>query len=235
MNRRRKMVIALLLVALVLGAAWKLRERILPAGLWWLDVGEQPCAAECAMILAGGENTRPWVGAALYRTGLVRRVLVTRVEPSADVLDQLVLPRHEINRRVLRHCGLPPEAIVLIGRDCCNTFQEAEALREFLHTSPQQRVLVVTSSFHTRRARWAMGRALKDLGVEVVVVSAPEGRIARHNWWHSSDGFSLVVGEYPKLAFYTVRYGWGGYLLAAAALGLLGLWWRHGRRVRATA
>lgn len=236
MNRRRKTLIALLLIALALGAAWKLRARVLPAMLWWLDVGEEPCEGDCAMILAGAENTRPWRCAALYRAGLVRRVLVTRVATSLEAAERLVPRREEINRRVLLHCGVGPEAIELIGHDCTNTFQEAEALGDFLETSPQHRILVVTSSFHTRRARWAMRQALKGRDVRVVVVSAPEGRIAPHNWWHTREGFDLVVAEYFKLAFYTVRYGWGGYCLAAGAVLVVGLcWWRRRRRARAAA
>jgi len=235
MSRARKTFVTLLLIVLVLGSIWTLRARMLPEVLWWLDVGKDPQPADCALIMGGSQNTRPWVAAALYRAGLVRRVLVTRIAPTAEVADRLVPPWQEITRGVLLHRGVPSEAIELIGHDCHNTFHEAEALRGFLQTSPETRVLVVTSSFHTRRVRWTMRRVLGDQSAQVVVVSAPEDGVSPHDWWQSRQGFQLVAAEYCKLAFYHLRYGWAGYGLAATAvlIGVLG-WWL-GRRRRAAA
>jgi len=230
--KQRKPIAAIVLAALLaLGAAWMLRAAWLPAALGWLDVGQRPAEADCVLVFAGAENTRPWAAAALYRGGLARRILITRVAPSDEVRAGLLPAREEVNRRVLVHCGVPEESIEAIGRECSNTFEEAQALRRFLENSPHRRVLAVTSAFHTRRARFALRRALKGIDVQLVVVSAPEADIRADNWWHSREGFQLVVAEYFKLAFYCVHYGWGGY--AAAGLVVVtgaAAWWIRRRR-----
>ena len=104
----RRWLVALLLAVVVLAACWAAYPRLLRAAASWLDVGQRPHKADYVMLLNGGENSRPFAAAALVKGHWARRVLVAETAASPEVIDGIVPPYHEINRRVLlssRCCG----------------------------------------------------------------------------------------------------------------------------------
>lgn len=231
MTRMHRCGICGLLAVAILAGLFAGRSRVLPLLYRWLDVGETPPPADCVLVLGGDENVRPFVAAALVKVGLARRVLVTHVEDSADAGAKIIPSTHEISRRVLIRRGVAEKDIVLIGHDLTTTFDEAQALRDYLRTAPASRVLVVTNDCHTRRARWVFRRVLGGAENSVTFVSAPTDGFDAKNWWQTSPGFKFVVGEYCKLAFYGAWYGWWGYMGLAATLGAGAAWiWRRWRR-----
>jgi uncharacterized SAM-binding protein YcdF (DUF218 family) len=228
------LLLGLVVGGLVVVGPYAGRSWLLPAAARWLDVGEMPRAADYVMVLGGGENSRPFVAAAIVRAGLAPKVLLPRSEPTSAVLDGLIPPYHEINRQVLLKRGIPENDILLIGRDAGSTFDEARGLAEFLEARDHCRVLVVTSDFHTRRTRWIFRRVLGGRAGQLSFVSAPMDSFNPDNWWQIKEGFLNITSEYLKLAFYAFWYGklghWSvGLVLATAAVAA----WLYLRRVRA--
>ena len=74
---RRRLVTWLALAAVVL-ALYLTRGWTLPAWGHWFDVSEPPRPADYAMVLTGGENTRPFVAAGMYKSKLVGGILIAR-------------------------------------------------------------------------------------------------------------------------------------------------------------
>lgn len=222
---------ALGLVALC-GGLYAARAALLPAAAHWLDVGETPCRAECALVLGGDENSRPFVAAALWKAGFAKKILLTRPESAAPD-DEAIYPSfQQISRGVLLARGVAPADIVLLGEGAATTFDESQSLRAYVERNAVRRVLLVTNDYHTRRARWIFRKALSGTGAELVVISAPPGRFSSDNWWRYSLGFRLILSEYFKLAFYAVRYGgWGYAIVAAVAVLALGVAWRRSNRI----
>jgi len=233
MRRWRRWIVGLLIAASVVGGLYAARGRILPAAACWLDVGQPPQAAEYVMVLGGEYNTRPFVGAALWKAGLARQVLLARVIEDPDVEDGIVPPHHEVERRVLVRRGVPEDRIVFLGEQANSTFDEARLLADFLAIWPESRVNVVTSDYHTRRTRWVFARVLGERVQQVAFVSAPTEDFPADGWWQTDKGFRAVMGEYVKLVLYGLRYGWLGYEIAgvlAAAVVLMA--WRRRRQRR---
>jgi len=207
-------VLVVVAVAAFLWAVYPVLFRALAA---WLDVGDRPHQVEYVMVLAGGENTRPFAAAALVKAGVARRGLLARIAPTPDVLDRLVPPPHEINRRVLQSRGIAENDVVLLPGAAATTYAEARALAALLDNHPRSSVLVVTNDFHTRRTRWIFSRALGRRAAQATFVSAPTDEFPMDDWWRSRVGFQTIVGEHLKLAFYAARYGCLGEWLAACA------------------
>jgi uncharacterized SAM-binding protein YcdF (DUF218 family) len=231
MNRR--LLVALLLLAVVLVACWATYPRLLRAAASWLEVGERPRKADYVMLLNGGEDSRPFAVAALVKRHWAPRVLVAATAPSPAVLDGIVPPEHEINRRVLLLRGVPAGDIRILPGAAAATYDEAMALAAFLRHKPDARVLVVTSDYHTRRSRWVFARVLGESGGQVSFISAPSDEFPRDRWWQSQVGLLSIVPEYLKLVFYAADYGYLGYWLAAC--GVLCLTARWVRRRETTA
>ena len=154
-----------------------------------------------------------------------RRVLVAETAPSPEVLDGIVPPYHEVNRRAMVTRGVPAADVVILPGAAATTYDEAVALATFLQRHPNARVLVVTNECHTRRSRWVFARVLGDRAGQVSFVSAPSDEFPMDRWWQSQSGLLSIATEYPKLAFYAASYGYFGYWLASCGVLLLVARW----------
>lgn len=104
--------------------------------------------------------------------------------------------------------GVPATAIDLLPGHIASTYDEAILARQYAQIHSLKSVIVVTSDFHSRRALWALRRALRDTDVVVGVDPAAPlfATVSPRTWWLFPRGWQAVVGEYLKLAYYRARY-----------------------------
>lgn len=198
-------------------------KTLLPEMMRWLDVGTTPIRSDAAFVLLGDSDSRPFVAAALYKTGLVDEVLLARHQPSE--VDPHEIRNDLVNKAILKSRGVPEEAIRLLGSGITNTMNESQALLEYLEQNPQATVSVVTSHFHTRRTRWSMQRNFGRQAGRLRYVSAPHRNFDENDWWLDHRGFQLIAMEHVKLLGYWVVYGnalyWCGGALTLAVAGVI--------------
>jgi uncharacterized SAM-binding protein YcdF (DUF218 family) len=222
-----------LLLLLVVGSLTGLylrRGAVLAWVAHWLEVGGPPERAEVILLLNGEAETRAFAAAALWKAGWAPRILVSTVAHDPQHEQTGVPPEHELNLRVLWACGVPRGAVSLLDGQAASTYDEALAAADYLAHAAPQRLLVVTSGYHTRRARWIFQRVLAGKAARVAVVAAAEDAWPAEAWWRTAQGFAVISGEYLKLGFYILRYSYLVYQVAVVAL----LWvaWRFYRRNR---
>ena len=206
--KRTRLVLIVLAVGCCLAAVLYLaRDRILPPLAGWLDVGDRPHAANYVFVLGGDLEVRPFVGAALYKAKLASEVLVPQVHRSPEVEAGMLPAWGELVKRVLVYRGVRPEDVILLGDGIDSTYDEARALADFLRSRPAARVTVVTSNFHTRRARWVFSQVLGSQMKQVSFFSAPTEAFQTDNWWRSEGGFLTILGENLKFFLYLLCYG----------------------------
>ena len=194
---RRRCLLALVLILVLAG--YLARGLLLTSVARFLDVSEPPRQSDAVLVLGGGANDRPFVAAALVRSGLATQVLVPTVHLSSENREGLGPPEHEVICGALRARGLPPDRITLLPGECGSTLDEARSLARFLDSKPGATVTVVTHAFHTRRARRLFRRILGDRIQQVHFVAAPCDRFTAEDWWQSEDGFATYTTEYIKL------------------------------------
>jgi uncharacterized SAM-binding protein YcdF (DUF218 family) len=204
-RRRPRWAVVIILLTAAVGL-YLGRAYLLAWAGGFLDVSQPPQAVDYAMVLGGGEDTRPFVAAALYQAGLAKGVLVAAMKPSEEFEDGLTLLGQETVHKILIQRGVPSEAVTTLDGQSATTYDEAHALRRFLKQHPQATVAVVTSDFHTRRARMIFRKALGEQASQVLFVAAPTDGFSWKNWWRSPDGFQMYIDEYLKLAFYKLAY-----------------------------
>lgn len=197
--RRRwwpRVVVALLLVALAVAA-------LLPWGLGalgrWLVVADPLEKASAVVVLAGGMPFRAMEGAALYRDDWAPEVWLTREEhpPTERALAQLgiqVVRGHEYSRQVLVRSGVPDSAIRVLDDPVVNTVDEVRLVADELQRRAGDRVILVTSKFHTRRVR-ATWRALVGDSPRVIVRPATDDYHDPEQWWRSTRDVLAVSRE----------------------------------------
>jgi uncharacterized SAM-binding protein YcdF (DUF218 family) len=193
---------------LTAGVAYACRAQLLT----WLArnlIVEDPLQpADLIVVLNGEIETRPFYAADLARRGLAPRVVIARVEDSPAVQIGYWPNETDVAVRIMHDLGLPAERITVltVPGGVTSTYDEACALRRYVEEHPVERVLLVTSAFHTRRSRWILRRELTGTPVALRVSAAPHWRFDASNWWQSERGLIMLATEYIKFAYYLVRY-----------------------------
>lgn len=226
----RRAAVVLLLIFGSSFVGWYFRLTWLPMMGRWLDIGETPRKVDYVMSLPGDEDYRPFLAAAMINAHFANQALVIQNEPTPEELDGLGLPNSEIIRRVYRYCGIPESNVVTLAGKSVSTAGDIDVLRGFLREHPEAHVAIVTSDYHTRRARWIVRQHIGNSADQLLIVSAPNGEFDFSNWWQTESGFLMVINEYVKLAAYFFVYGtvwwWLAGLITAIVL------WRVIRRIR---
>lgn len=168
----------------------------------WLQTSDSPVQAN-ALVVLGGNFSRPAYAAELYKLGMAQKVYVSRVyrKKSERVLDQNLIdyPREEeVYKAVLRKKGVSANAIEYYGNELLSTSQEAETLAAQLGAGPGT-LLVVTSPYHVLRARMVFKDAFPAWDVRVVSTPLESFPAA---WWTDQESARQVLMELPKIAFY---------------------------------
>lgn len=201
----RRVALVILLVAGLGGWAW--HEPLLRGVADFWIVSDAVTHADAVVVLGGGRDDRPVVGADLYKKGVVDKVLVSQV--ADDRLGTLgaVKGETEANRQVLLKLGVPATVIETFGRANKNTKDEALALREWVESHGAQVVIIPTEIFVSRRVRWIFRREFigKVTRIEVLSIE-PSRRYTRADWWKHEEGVISLLNEILKYIYYRLMY-----------------------------
>jgi len=149
-----------------------------------------------ALIVLGDDNfyaDRATRGAQLFREGKSPVVVASgrRLRPNAGVAE---LIEHDLFER-----GVPKDKIVRFVHDADSTLEEAQALAKLAKEKKWHSVIVVTSNFHTRRARYIFRRVFPQ-GMEVRVASARDGDFDPEHWWEKRKSIKELTQEFTEMA-----------------------------------
>jgi uncharacterized SAM-binding protein YcdF (DUF218 family) len=177
---------------------------------WWLIETDPPVQAEVAVVLGGGEGERLGAAVAIWREGRVGAILITG--PDKALLPVYTgedsLTQGEVKRRIAVKRGVPDErAWLALGPT--STYEEAVRVRAELEGRAIRRAIVVTSPFHSRRARRTFLRVFDGSGIALSTETLPleKSEDDPHGWWTREHDLMSVVNETVKVLFYWRRHG----------------------------
>jgi len=183
-------LIALLFLVVFCSALYLARRPLLRlAGESWI-VDESLDRADAIIVLSDDNfyADRVTRAAELMREGKAPVVVASgrRLRPYAGIAE---LMQHDLIER-----GVSKEKIIAFPQDADNTREEAEALRNLVLEKKWSSVLIVTSNYHTRRARYIF-RHVFPQGVALAVVSARDGDFDPQQWWEKRKSFKELTRE----------------------------------------
>ncbi|MCC7185516.1 MAG: YdcF family protein [Acidobacteria bacterium] len=196
-------------LGLVLGAVTTIGAGRLLVRLDPIDTA-QPADA---IFVLGGTRADRWLEAVeLYNAGAARAIVLSRggTEPAEQLLAArgIQVPNDgDIGRGLMiAHLGVPESAVSVLPVPVDNTAQEADAILAHARQHGWTHIIVITSSWATRRAGYAFHRTL---GEEVrVTMRAP--RFDTYDpvwWWQTRSSFRQTFYEVPKLLAYWLGLG----------------------------
>lgn len=168
---------------------------------------------DALVILMGNIPDRTLEALDLYNEGYAPKIVIVMANRyGIEVFRQKGIPldgQTAIARKALIGLGVPADSIIILPGDAKSTKEEAEAVRKYAERHPQfDTLLLVTSSYHSRRATLVFNKELSNLKNPVKVISCPSHYTGfqSDNWWKDRESAKLVFFEYLKLA--NVRLFW---------------------------
>lgn len=142
-------------------------------------VVEDPLERADAIIVLSDDNfyaDRVSHASDLYRHGMAPLVVASgrKLRPYAGVAE---LMEHDLVER-----GVPKDKVLRFPHQSENTHEEAIALRPLAIERKWRSVIVVTSSFHTRRSRYIFTHVFPS-SITVKVSGAKDGDFDPESWW----------------------------------------------------
>lgn len=184
-----KLLLLMFLIVFVF-ALYLIRRPImrLAGGFWIVD--DRPVPADAIVILGDDDyqGDRAAEAAQLCKSGWAPRVIASGpyLRPYASIAD--------LEARDVMRDGVPQSSIVPFSHHADNTHEEGQALAQLLTSHGWKRVIVVTSNYHTRRARYILERTLPS-GTVMHVVPARDSNYDPDVWWHTRKGVKLFFHE----------------------------------------
>lgn len=178
-----------MLAAVALG--WIFHTQILTALASFLVRSEPPQHADAAFVAAGDiSGHRVLKAAELVRDGFAPKAIVSGPEGMYGF--------HESDLAIAfaERAGYPQSYFLAFPNRALSTNEEAHVAAEEFERLGIKRVLLVTSTYHTRRAGNLFRAAAP--GVKFVVVSAPDDHFRPRGWWLDREGRKRFLTEWAK-------------------------------------
>ena len=173
-------------------------------------VDEDPVeSADAVFVLAGSRAARWMEALELYKEKTTPHIVLSSDRMEGAEFELLArgirLPRHsDLAREAMIKLGVPGGAVEVIRSPVDNTAQEAIVARALAAERGWKRLLIVTSKYHTRRARFAFVREFRGSGIEIRMRATRYERIFPGTWWAHRYDARYVLTELSKLAAYRV-------------------------------
>jgi uncharacterized SAM-binding protein YcdF (DUF218 family) len=199
----RRLLVAFLLLVLLWLVAW--------LGARWLIVSAPLERADAIVILSGSSTLSERVqhAARLYSQQRSQKILLTTDNRQGgwSAPEQRNPYFDEIAVKELSKLGVPSEHVEVVRPSVNSTWDEAVLLSEYSKTQHLRSILIVTSSYHSRRALWTFRTLFRDGNTQVGLDPVETGiqTPPPATWWLHARGWQLVLVEYLKLIYYLCR------------------------------
>lgn len=167
----------------------------------WASAQRRIEPVDAIVVLGGGGAERLSHGISLYRQGLGRelwltgnRELETQTHSGAAGMDEQAMNE-----------SVPQSAIRLLPTS--STWEDARESRKTMQSLGYNRLLIVTSWYHGRRALRTMEREFNGVSMKLFFAPVPSRHFSAENWWKNPGGKRVMKSEILKSVFYACRYG----------------------------
>ncbi len=140
---------------------------------------------------------------------------LARQHPAAHVLLTLPVEVTEHNcfecsnrLRWLNDAGVGRERVTVLPQGVTNTYDEAKATRSFAGRHPMNRLVIVTSPYHGRRALATFRHLFTAAGMRTHVgLASPLSGVEPARWWLRHYDREYVAYEWAGIIYYAIRFG----------------------------
>jgi uncharacterized SAM-binding protein YcdF (DUF218 family) len=156
--------------------------------------------ADAIVVLGGEAGERVHEGVQLYNNGYAQHLILTGgllawQTNSADIMKKQALA-----------AGVPERAIITES-SAESTRGNAVLIMPILKKLKANKIIVVTSAYHSKRAKMIFDHCLKPLGIKVIIRSVIPNQYTRYSpsfWWTRHEDRQFVLSELFKYVYYRI-------------------------------
>lgn len=209
-----KKLIAFLCVLVLICMGYLCRERLLsayaksfekevlkePISLTLKDnefVASAKQSYEGVLILGGNPLIRLNGAIALYKSGIVKKIYITKPRSYIQTYNGLLQSEFEKVSLVLNHLKIPYEVIENPRNGATSTLEEARDFSTFAKERGVKEVLLLTDNFHTSRTYATFSSVFKKEGLstKLYILGVPNPFYDESNWWKTELGLRTYIVE----------------------------------------
>jgi len=151
--------------------------------------------SDAIVVVSGGETSqRVAEGVKLYKADWAEVLIMSGA--ARDSLDSNAAAM----KRMAVNSGVPKETIITEEKSM-NTFENAAYVREIIEQNKFNRLILVTSPYHQRRAALVFAKALKGLPVKIINHSSLDSAWRKNGWWLDAWARVLTWSEVKKVVY----------------------------------
>lgn len=205
-DMKRKRLISILLLSLIIISVYLFRFQLLFVIGDFL-VKQNPLEKSDAMFVLSGRPFERGIAAMnIFFDGYADSVICMGSTIPQDISALgYNYTEAELIKHFLCHRMQIPENVVITLLEGSSTYEESEAILEYAIEHKLKKIIIVSSSFHTRRIQQTFRNKFEDKGIQIIV----RGHAAKHkaqNWWKEEHELINVNNEYIKLMYYKLKY-----------------------------
>ena len=185
---------------------------IVPKFGQWLVVNDEVKESDVILVLMGSVYDRILEAVDLYQESYSGKIiLINSYIAAKDIIIDRGLQAYGntlLCKMAAVDMGIPEEDIIVLDGNSRSTQDEAITFREYIKKNEEiDSIIIVTTKFHSRRARQIFVKALSSLNreIEICVRSSKYDMSKVDEWWRNREDFEWVVFEYLKLANFYFR------------------------------
>ncbi len=117
---------------------------------------------------------------------------------------------YECSKRLswLSEAGIALHRITVLPQPVTNTFDEVKAARAFLNRQRIDRLVIVTSPYHGRRALATFRHLFRSVDVRTHIgLVTPLSSVNPERWWLRRYDRHYVAYEWAAIVYYLIRFG----------------------------
>jgi uncharacterized SAM-binding protein YcdF (DUF218 family) len=174
----------------------------------WLVKSDKNVKGDAMVVLVGSISDRVLQAADLYQEGLADKIIMVETGKTENdkILEErgtFILSKTGQSLKAEISLGIPADSIIVLGSGASSTQMEASVIRDYVIQTPNiDTLILVTSSFHTRRASMIFKSAFRKAGREVYISTSASkySSFTGDEWWNSKEGIETVLLELLKIS-----------------------------------
>ena len=165
-------------------------------------VVSDPLAKVDALVVLDGdypEHERLLHAVQLWQQGYAPRIIL-----SAKLADWQTYEDYPAWRHAMKLNMLPADALFVVGHNADSTKEEAHKLLPFMQEHGIKQIIVVTSNYHTRRAKKVFKEVWADSDVQFSITAADSPKFHPAEWWKRRTDSRMFFYEFSKTVWYGI-------------------------------
>jgi len=159
----------------------------------YLSVGDRVQPVDAIVVLSGDEGDRVIEAADWFLKGYGQYLIITKTD-NEEIGEQKTYSEKLMRIAVIQ--GVPQDSILFSEGMAGNTFEEAQAVLELVKIRNIRSILIITDTFHTRRAKLIFNRVFEGEDIEISIHGLKNSWYKPYNWFLSKDGWKQTISEF---------------------------------------